>query len=153
MSKTVRLATFVDRITSPIVFAGFVLFACVFLYFEGNLQEAKILILSFVATIFVTGILKITLKKDRRSDALILLNDYAFPSGHASGAVSFAFAISYILMSINLPRADALVGVIFMIALCIGISRVLIRVHTRIEVYAGVAIGILVPLLVIMLLE
>lgn len=69
---------------------------------------------------------------------LLVYGDFdSFPSLHAA----FSFALAYMVSS----RNARLGGVLFIIAVLVGISRVFVGVHFPIDIIVGAIIGILVP--------
>jgi len=66
---------------------------------------------------------------------LIIETDYSFPSGHASVFSALAVALFFIN-----KRAGIIFGVI---AIVIGVARVLAGVHTPVDIVAGYVLGIL----------
>ena len=111
-----------------------------------RLRDILILTFSCVITYVTVFILKNIFHVIRPSNsipnlhALIVQTDFGFPSGHAS----FYSALAVALFFIN-KKAGYAAGVI---ALIIGIARVISGVHRPIDVLAGFVVGTLIACLV-----
>lgn len=84
-------------------------------------------------------VLKNTIKRDRPCDALpfeayIVPSDkFSFPSGHAAAAFVFATLIANFYPGFS--------EIAYMLAVLVGISRVLLGVHYPTDILAGAALG------------
>ena len=67
---------------------------------------------------------------------------FAFPSGHATAAAAFFGAVIY--LAGNLPRRAAVVlrGLAVLGIVLVGLSRVVLRKHWPVDVVAGIALGL-----------
>jgi undecaprenyl-diphosphatase len=93
----------------------------------------------------VTAVLVITLKEyfavARPDDALVLLDTYAFPSGHSTFAVFFAIVFWWYSRSVLFLSKKWLgVGLTALIFL-VGYSRLFLQVHTAEQVLVGFILG------------
>jgi membrane-associated phospholipid phosphatase len=71
------------------------------------------------------------------------LQNFSFPSGHATSAFIFYGLLAYLIWKTNLPKVyKFLIGtVLILFSLLIGFSRVYLRVHYPSDVLAGFCIG------------
>ncbi|SDM33459.1 undecaprenyl-diphosphatase [Oryzisolibacter propanilivorax] len=85
-----------------------------------------------------TRALKAEVARPRPADAWVTEASHSFPSGHSAGTLAFCAALAWLLWprlrrAWRWPAALALVG----LALAVGVSRVLLRVHHASDVLAG----------------
>jgi undecaprenyl-diphosphatase len=83
------------------------------------------------------------------------LTNYSFPSGHALSSFIFCSVLIYIVWNSGLKKGwkALLSGLLFFAALCIGISRIVLRYHYATDVAAGFCIGVVWALLSLWLLK
>lgn len=121
---------------------------------------AKIFSASLVLVVGIIFGLKNILKVARPEDALIVVDGYAMPSGHAGLSFFLAtFFTYYFMRSKNLRLYSAkcrglkifLITSVFFVATIISASRIVLHVHTSTQVAVGAAIGILTPIILIFL--
>lgn len=113
--------------------------AAIALLFLRKKREALVLALTLVGVQGAVQITKWALAVPRLTDGLIEATGYAFPSGHAATA-----PVIYGLAGIWLTRATgSRVWVVggALIATLIAVSRVILGVHTPLQVIAGAALG------------
>lgn len=150
--ETMQLAAlYIHYGTPPILF--WMISACILLILvhKKYWHEGIVFVVSLVLTTASVGVLKLIFEFERPTGALIPLTSYSFPSGHA--AASMFLAIMGTLLISRQPtlashKALVTAAILFLIALIIGFSRILIGVHTFAEVVAGFALGAGIPLLV-----
>jgi undecaprenyl-diphosphatase len=72
------------------------------------------------------------------------LKTYSFPSGHALSSIIFCSILVYLLWQARIQSAwKWLISVLlFLFALCIGVSRVALQVHYPSDVLAGFCLGL-----------
>lgn len=113
------------------------------------------LTLTLLITAFFTIFLKKLTKVPRRQDAVINLNDHAFPSGHTS--MSFCLVTFYTFFILDLPidlfSKIMLIGVLILAAIFIVYWRLQIKVHTPLQIFAGALIGIVVAICSVFLIK
>ncbi len=78
---------------------------------------------------------------------------FAFPSGHATAAAAFFGAVVY--LAGNLPRPVALVVRILALAgiVLVGLSRIVLRKHWPADVLAGIALGLALTSVAVLIAE
>lgn len=126
--------------------------AIVVLFLSKKKREAVIFSVALFCTTVTIIIIKLVFAVPRPADALLDLSTYAFPSGHAASAMFLAVMLSWLYIkkhSENRVRTAILVALFIVIALFVGYSRVLIAVHTPVQVIAGFVVGAIIPLLCI----
>jgi len=102
----------------------------------------------FLLSIFSAGIttfiLKILIARPRPIDGLILENDFSFPSGHATIAISFYGFLTYIAVQNADTKFEKNIGLLFGISIIIliGLSRLYLGVHYTSDVIAGYCVGL-----------
>lgn len=128
--------------TKAVVLIG-VLFSIAFIL-RKMWRSATIMILSIGLAGIMIEFLKTFFMRARPENALQVLGDYSFPSGHAALAAAFFVVIVYLFT----PKIHSwikrelliVICVLFMIA--IGISRIVLNVHWVSDVVAGWSLGI-----------
>lgn len=152
---TPGLGLWIHTLTPPLllwVLSGIILGV---LFYARKYHDAVTIMYALFATTGTVAILKIIIASPRPEDALVSLSTFAFPSGHAASAMFLACILSWLLWEHLRKRGlllwGALSAIFFAIALLVGYSRILIGVHTYVQVIAGFAIGLLLPAAVIVL--
>ncbi len=113
--------------------------------------------LSVAMTFIVTFLLRRVIKRPRpksESNYIPKLNRYSFPSIHTS--TSFSFAISLGFLSFWLFDEISLLMVIaflflLVLAMLIGISRIVVGVHYLSDIISGALLGSLITLLIFLM--
>lgn len=101
----------------------------------------------FILTIMLGGgivyILKNLVQRARPLNALLIENNSAFPSGHATIAVVFFGALTYLILnknkSRNLKLASIIISIFMVLFICF--TRLYLNVHWFSDVFGGIAIG------------
>ena len=138
------IAGFVSAVggTKVVAIVG-VLFSVVFIM-SKRWRSATLMILSVGSTGFMIELMKIFFMRARPENALQVLSDYSFPSGHAALAAAFFVAIAYLFT----PKIHSWIKRELLIVICvlsiivIGFSRVVLNVHWVSDVVAGWSLGI-----------
>jgi membrane-associated phospholipid phosphatase len=102
-----------------------------------------------IATVAVTSTafsfaLKFLFQRDRPSiQVLDYLGGYSFPSGHAFLCFIFCSMLTYLVWMTSIEKRYKIMAAIglFLFALAIGSSRIVLRVHYASDVIAGFALG------------
>ena len=124
------------------VFAGLII-GGVYI-FHGRWRSAVIMIFSIVTAFLSFSFLKDFFDRARPENALQLLSDPSFPSGHATMAAAFFFVCAYLFsQKINYwVWRELFIVLCALLAISIGISRIVLNVHWVTDVIAGWALGI-----------
>jgi undecaprenyl-diphosphatase len=115
---------------------------CAYLLSRRRAAEAVALSAGLAITQITTQIIKGAVDRPRPGDGLVGADGFAYPSGHASIAVTY-LAIAVIL-SRTVPAAWR-VGLVVagtVLAVAIGLSRAYLRVHYLTDVVGGWAVGL-----------
>jgi undecaprenyl-diphosphatase len=146
-----QLGLFIHELTPPTVLWIFSLFLICMLLYRKKRDEAAVFFIALLSTTAAVFITKVLFAVPRPEDALITLTSYAFPSGHAASGAFLCVMLSWLY--IKSKRLSPLRVSVLFIFLCMGLflgySRLLIGVHTPLQVAAGFIIGTAIPLLVI----
>jgi undecaprenyl-diphosphatase len=116
------------------------------------LELAAIGIVGFTVNYFM----KLSFHRLRPPHPLIeRLENFSFPSGHATSAFIFYGLLTYLVWKTNIPRLyKYIVGfILILFSLLIGFSRVYLRVHYTSDVLAGFCIGFSWLILTVWLFE
>lgn len=151
-----EIGLFVNTVTTT---SGFYilcgLLIAVLIYIKKR-EEAIIFATAMVLTTSCVVVLKLLFAVPRPEEALLVLTSYAFPSGHATSAMFLAVTLTWLYLKrspTNLYLKVFTITILFNAALFVGYSRLIIGVHTPLQVLAGFAIGALIPLLCIYFLS
>ena len=104
----------------------------------------------------VNYFMKLSFHRIRPTHPLIdPLQNFSFPSGHATSGFIFYGLIAYLVWKTNIPKMyKYFIGSIFVLfSLLIGFSRVYLRMHYPSDVIAGFCIGFAWLILIILLFE
>jgi undecaprenyl-diphosphatase len=133
-------------------------YGCLFVFylFLKNVKRAFEIAAIGTGGFLVNYFMKLSFHRTRPPDPLIEpLNNFSFPSGHATSAFIFYGLLVYLLWKTGLPKPlKFLAGaVLLLFSFLIGFSRVYLRVHYPSDVAAGFCIGFAWLLLAIYLME
>lgn len=83
------------------------------------------------------------------------LQNFGFPSGHATSAFIFYGLLTYLVWKMNIPKLYKYIAgsILILFSLLIGFSRVYLRVHYPSDVLAGFCIGFAWLILIVWLFE
>jgi membrane protein DedA with SNARE-associated domain len=116
--------------------------ACAYLLARRRAPEAIALSSGLAITQITTQIIKGAVDRPRPGEGLVDADGFAYPSGHAS------IAVTYLALAVVLSRAVPAawrVGLVVagaVLAVAIGLSRVYLRVHYLTDVVGGWAVGL-----------
>lgn len=151
---TPEFGLMINALTPSSVFWSISAIVIVSLILLRKRYEMIVFILSLVSTVLIVLVLKFTFAIPRSIDALVKLDSYAFPSGHSASAMFLAIMFMWLYYrhsGQNIQRSVIVAIPLLVLALLVGYSRILIGVHTPVQVLAGFGVGILVPLCTIYL--
>ena len=134
---------FITNMGAPIAF--YILAAGGFLYlaYKQKLMEGILLVFCLFTSWGTMNLLKLLFMRSRPlGEQLAFAEGYSFPSGHATLALVFYGFIIYLLLDDNKKGHNKiLAGLIAVLILMIGISRVYLNVHYATDVLAGFMLG------------
>lgn len=138
--------------TTPVfyVFSGSMVFS---LFFLGQRIEAEIFLISITIMTILVMALKLATRVPRPERHIVKEKGYSFPSGHAAASAFLAVIMPFSFFNLLNVRAlySIVLGFLFL-AVLISVSRLVLRVHTPLQVGVGVCIGAFVPLIVMLAL-
>lgn len=108
---------------------------------QRNTQRAFAFAITTLGLIVSTLLLKETFQVARPENSLVEATGYAFPSGHATGAIFLALIVIYLSRTLPARVRYAVYTASAMLALAIAVSRVGFGVHTPLQVAAGCILG------------
>ncbi len=119
---------------------------------KRSIEIAAIGLGGFIVNYFM----KISFHRLRPPNPLIeRLENFSFPSGHATSAFIFYGLLTYLIWKTKIPKLyKLLVGsILILFSLLIGFSRIYLRVHYPSDVLAGFCIGFAWLILIIWVFE
>jgi undecaprenyl-diphosphatase len=121
-----------------VLIAGFLL--------KKNFRRAiNILVVSLSSFLVMQG-LKQVFRRQRPESAIVEgLTSYSFPSGHSLSGFVFCSILAYLVWRGNLSSGWKwlLISLLFLLAVSIGISRIVLGVHYATDVTAGFCLGVM----------
>jgi membrane-associated phospholipid phosphatase len=126
-----------------------------FLYRRKRAYALDIALVGISSTLLLR-LLKQLFRRQRPDQPVFeALTNYSFPSGHALSSFIFCSVLIYIVWNSSLKKGwkSLLSFLLFVFALCIGISRIVLRYHYASDVAAGFCIGVAWALLSLWLLK
>jgi len=128
---------------SPVFALAVAAFACLLLYRRGRVADAALLPLVLGGAELLNVILKLSFHRTRPEVALVDLDTYSFPSGHAMVSTAAYGALAYLAwgrLGSRRSHGILLAGTTMLVAL-IGFSRLYLGVHYLSDVLGGAAGG------------
>ena len=142
------------------VFSAYGIYAFVFFFLgvwfanDWDAQTFAQMCLSVGITLLIVFAIRYTVKRPRPSflntGYIPALRKYSFPSAHASTAFALATAIALVQLSAGLNTLGLVTAIVlFMVAILISVSRVMVGVHYLSDILVGAGIGTVVSFAVI----
>jgi membrane-associated phospholipid phosphatase len=129
----------------------FSLAVVLFLIWFSEFEAALIFLLAFTATMGSTLVLKVMFRVPRPMGSDLEKGSYAFPSAHAAGVFFLAITLGNIAGTwISSLWLTAILALLSIVAISIAVSRIVLNVHTTLQVVVGATIGFFVPLIIIL---
>jgi undecaprenyl-diphosphatase len=144
MRSVLKLSFWINSITYRDFFVCATVYALL-LYFTGYQDEALYFVLTMLVTIGSVGALKVITQVERPKNSLVpqKYSRHAFPSGHAGAAWFTAVALP-----LTAPGTSLVLWIFCALcALVVSHSRLVLKVHTPLQVLVGALIGMTIPLL------
>ncbi|TAJ15857.1 phosphatase PAP2 family protein [Patescibacteria group bacterium] len=147
-----KAAFFVHAIGTTMVFCVFSAGVVLLLMLSSHYREAIIFFVSFSVMFLVVVILKNVTHVERPKERLVNEVGGSFPSGHAAATAFLAIMMPFLASQIFGERYVLGITLLFLtLASIVSASRLLLRVHTMYQIAAGLMIGALVPMIVIII--
>ncbi len=146
--RTPVLTTFlvaVTRLGNPFIISSATILITVLFVIRKRYYDATLLLSAFIVAVISFTILKNTFQITRPSSALIGVDGWSFPSGHATLATTFFFMLAYSFfgkMKAVRGKSVLVLGSILGATL-ICFSRLYLGAHWTLDILAGVALGLL----------
>jgi undecaprenyl-diphosphatase len=128
----------------------------VFYLLLKNWKRAVEIAIIGIGGFVVNYIMKLSFERVRPPNPLIdRLQNFSFPSGHATSAFIFYGLLTYLIWKTNIAKPYKLLAgsILILFSFLIGFSRVYLRVHYTSDVMAGFCIGFAWLLLTVWLFE
>lgn len=144
---TPRLTQIMERISflasRNFLLVAYVVLIAFYLYKKEKKRAVEIALVGLIG-FFINYFMKLVYHRPRPSNPLVNpLQNFSFPSGHATSAFIFYGLLVYLIWKTNLSKPLKWLAASFfiLVALAIGFSRVYLRVHYPSDVIAGFCIG------------
>ena len=119
--------------------------ACMFFYATRQRRYIWTLATIVIGSMATTWLLKLLFAEPRPADpiALIFVDSYSFPSGHATASAALYGFLIYLLFKTGKKDARSIVAavVLALVIAAVGFSRLYLGVHYPSDIIAGYAIG------------
>jgi len=135
------LSSLTDR--NLLVFGSIILI--IYLLYKKEYKNIILFLAAYPGGVVLNKILKELLQIPRPADALIPIQGYGFPSGHAMSAVIFYFLLIFLFYKKieNKAVRNTFIGGNVLIILLVGLSRIMLKVHSLYDVIGGYVMGLL----------
>ena len=141
--------------SAPFLKIAYGILIIAYLFRKDWKRSAEIAVIG-IGGFLVNFLMKISFHRPRPLHPLIdKLNNFSFPSGHATSAFIFYGLLAYLIWKTDLPKLPRLFAgsILVLFALLIGFSRIYLRVHYPSDVIAGFCIGLSWLIIMIWLFE
>ncbi len=116
---------------------------CIILLFALKNKKNKILMMSNLVIItLLNQLLKCVFRRLRPINGIISESGYSFPSGHSMVSMAFYGFLIYLLYKSNFKYKNIFIGLLIVLILLIGISRIYLGVHYPTDVFGGFLLSI-----------
>ncbi len=106
-------------------------------------KRNKILILiNVIVTTLLNQLLKNVFQRGRPIDSIIEESGYSFPSGHSMVSMAFYGFLIYLVYKSNIKHKGLIVGLLSVLIVLIGISRIYLGVHYPTDVIGGFTLSL-----------
>ena len=127
------------------------------LYFisQSKWRRGMIMLFSILSTSMTVLLIKDIFLRARPENALQILSDPSFPSGHAALSATFFLSLAYIIAPhiASWIKREMMIVICVSMTLIIGISRLVLNVHWASDVIAGWALGAFLATGIILLIR
>lgn len=108
---------------------------------KGKRNKILILINVIVITL-LNQLLKNTFQRERPIDSIIEETGYSFPSGHSMVSMAFYGFLIYLVYKSNIKYKGLIIGLLSVLIVLIGISRIYLGVHYPTDVIGGFTLSL-----------
>jgi len=139
------LLVWVTRIGNPFILSFVASFIALLMFVRGRFYDAVLFLVAMALAIISLVVLKDTFQITRPGYGIVDETGWSFPSGHATVATAFFFALSHAFVGkikSAWNRASLIIGSI-VIAFLICFSRLYLGAHWTLDILAGIALGLL----------
>lgn len=149
-----RIALVVDKLgTVAVFFVASGAYVLLLLVYE-KFSEAAIYGVALILFAIAVGGLKFSTRVPRPKDSLVKAEFSSFPSGHAAGATLYASMTTYTAgLHLGFEEVIPLALALSLWALIVAWSRIELRAHRPVEVFAGIGLALLISSAVILFKE
>lgn len=138
----VDLVNVITALGSPVTVAVLVLWVGELLLVRGHVEHAVALVAGAVLLFVAVRLAKEGIDRPRPPRPLVSADGASFPSAHAAYSTVWVAAAMALASSVpGIGRRSLLVGVALLIAVCVGLSRIYLRVHYWSDVAGGWGLG------------
>ncbi len=121
------------------------LFLVLYFLYKKEYTKTILFLVGYLGGIILNKILKEIFQTPRPDNPLIPIEGYGFPSGHAMSAVIF-YSLLILLFYKKIKHKFAKITFIvvsILIILLVGLSRIILNVHSVYDILGGYVIGLL----------
>lgn len=135
----------ITRIGDPRTVVPLTAIVFALLWWQRYQLEAQFFALNALGGAVLSYVLKLAFSKQRPQlwDSPIVETTFSYPSGHALGSVVLYGFLSYVLATLYPRYAAAFYGIVTLLIIGIGFSRLYLGVHWPTDILAGYGIGFL----------
>jgi membrane-associated phospholipid phosphatase len=153
-STMVAVGRFFTALGEPTVLIAASIISAVWLWIAGHRHLPFVFVAITMVGRAASELQKYVIARDRPDleTHLVVVKTSSFPSGHANSAMIFYLTIALILTQGTRWRTPA-VGLALLLAILVGLSRVMLGVHWPSDVVGGWAFGMLWVLLTLRLAQ
>lgn len=136
LTNIMKIITFLGSALSIILLT-------VLLIIVVNGKRNKILILiNVIVTTLLNQLLKNVFQRGRPIDSIIEESGYSFPSGHSMVSMAFYGFLIYLVYKSNIKYKGLIIGLLSVLIVLIGISRIYLGVHYPTDVIGGFTLSL-----------
>ena len=101
-----------------------------------------LIIINVIVTTLLNQLLKNVFQRGRPIDSIIEESGYSFPSGHSMVSMAFYGFLIYLVYKSNIKYKGLIVGLLSVLIVLIGISRIYLGVHYPTDVIGGFTLSL-----------
>ena len=136
LTNIMKIITFLGRALSIIL-----LTVLLIIVVKGKRNKILILI-NVIVTTLLNQLLKNVFQRGRPIDSIIEESGYSFPSGHSMVSMAFYGFLIYLVHKSNIKYKGLIVGLLSVLIVLIGISRIYLGVHYPTDVIGGFTLSL-----------